>query len=64
MKNTNLTEESTTLKDIAHTGRNENITRNEDKSYTKNTEPIQNPRYNNSNYNTCYDRYESNKTHN
>ena len=49
MKMRNLTEESTSPKDIAHIDRNANIRKNEDKSYTRNTEPMQIPRYNYSN---------------
>ena len=63
-KNRNLTKESTTMDDIVHRNRNENITRNKSRSYTKNTKPTQNPRCNHLNYNTHYKRYKFNETNN
>ena len=45
-----------------HIDRNSNIRKNEDRSYTRNTEPTQNPRYILSNYSTHYDRYKNNET--
>ena len=62
MKTRNLTEESTIPEDIVHIDRNANIRKNEDISYTSNTEPTQNPRYNCSNYSTRYNRFKSIQT--
>ena len=58
----NLTEESTTPEDSAQTERNANIRTNEDRFYTRNRKPPQNPRYNLSNYGTRYSRYKNNET--
>ena len=44
MKMRNLTEESATPEDIVHTERNANNRKNEDRFYTRNREPSQNPR--------------------
>ena len=62
MKMRNLTEESTTPEDIAQSERNANIRKNEDRFYTRNRKPSQNPRYNRSNYSTRYNRYKNNET--
>ena len=62
MKMRNLTEELTTPEDIAQTERNANIRKNEDRFYTRNRKPSQNPRYNRSNYSTRYNRYKNDET--
>ena len=62
IKMRNLTEESTTPEDIAQTERNANIRKNEDRFYTRNRKPSQNPRYNRSNYSTRYNRYKNDET--
>ena len=51
------TEESTTPEDIVQIDRNAKIRKNESRSYTRNTEPAQNPRYNQLSYSTRYSRY-------
>ena len=62
MKIRNLTEESTTPEDIAHIARNAYVGKIEDRSYTRNTKPTQNPRYYRSSYSKCYDRYKDHET--
>ena len=62
MKMRNLTEDSTTPENIAQTERNANIRKNEDRFYTRNGKPSQNPIYNRSNYSTRYNRCKNNET--
>ena len=61
MKIRDLTEESTIPEDMAQTERKANIRKNEDRFYSRNRKPSQNPRYNRSNYSTRYNRYKNNE---
>ena len=62
MKMRNLTEESTTPEDITRTESNANIRKKKNRFYNGSRKPLQNPRYNHSNYSTCYNRYKNNET--
>ena len=63
-KSRNSTDGSATSEDMAQSYGNGNTRKNEDRSYTSNASPPQNPRYNNSTYKACYNRYKSNETSN